>query len=164
MSFTKSPPWRSEAFLGSVRAEPCMGCGAPPPSDAHHCAHPSADRRITRHGTGQKHSDQFAVPLCRICHESWHRRRELRGMNIEQSNEAVAVRQVELLAAWIERETAMSELAEGSITKERERIGDWVAARAEDLVSGEEDERIAAQLADALWAIAGAIRSGEYIE
>jgi len=43
-----------------VKALPCVICGSPPPSDAHHCI-------CQRYGT-RKSSDFNVIPLCRKCH------------------------------------------------------------------------------------------------
>lgn len=43
-----------------VKALPCVICGSPPPSDAHHCI-------CNRYGA-RKSSDFETIPLCRWCH------------------------------------------------------------------------------------------------
>lgn len=49
------------AYMGEVKRLPCCICGAPPPSDAHHCFH-------GRYG-GRKSSDFDVVPLCKRHHQ-----------------------------------------------------------------------------------------------
>lgn len=50
--------------LAMVRAQPCIYCGALPPSEAHHVTWPR--------GLGQRSTDAHAVPLCHACHMSFH--------------------------------------------------------------------------------------------
>lgn len=57
--------WRNETHLNFVRAQPCCACSAPGPSDPHHFAGAK--------GTALKASDAMTVPLCRTCHDYWHR-------------------------------------------------------------------------------------------
>jgi len=64
----RSEKFRSKRYLQSVRGEPCLSCGAPPPSHAHHLRH-SENR-----GFGQKVADNFTVPLCGVCHGECHTR------------------------------------------------------------------------------------------
>lgn len=59
---------RDEAWLQHVRKQPCAGCSAYPPSEAHHFM-------PGRSGMGRKPDDLFTVPLCRDCHESFHQHR-----------------------------------------------------------------------------------------
>jgi 5-methylcytosine-specific restriction endonuclease McrA len=47
-------------YMRRVKALPCVICGSPPPSDAHHCIH-------DRYGS-RKASDFDVIPLCRECH------------------------------------------------------------------------------------------------
>lgn len=51
------------AYMGQVKQLPCVICGAPPPSIAHHCFH-------GRYGT-RKTSDFDTIPLCSKHHDSW---------------------------------------------------------------------------------------------
>ncbi len=53
-------PDRSPAYRAYVRMFPCCNCGVPYHSDPHHEG---------AHGTGQKCSDYYCVPLCRRCHD-----------------------------------------------------------------------------------------------
>lgn len=51
----------AKAHLSSVKALPCVCCGAPGPSDAHHVF-------SGRYGS-RKTSDYEVIPLCRWCHQ-----------------------------------------------------------------------------------------------
>lgn len=48
------------AYMGEVKKLPCAVCGAPGPSDAHHCFH-------NRYGS-RKSSDYDVIPLCKRHH------------------------------------------------------------------------------------------------
>jgi len=50
--------------LQAVKRLPCFACGAPGPSDAHHCFHD----RATRYG-GRKAPHRETIPLCKNCHQ-----------------------------------------------------------------------------------------------
>ena len=56
---------RDEAYLNTLRGEPCLVCrrGA----EAHHLLY------VGEHGTGMRPGDNWAVPLCRDCHSELHR-------------------------------------------------------------------------------------------
>ena len=47
--------------MRAVKQRPCCVCGAPGPSDAHHCIH-------DRYGMA-KASDRHTIPLCKSCHQ-----------------------------------------------------------------------------------------------
>lgn len=49
------------ARMAKVKQLPCVVCGAPPPSDAHHCI-------CGRYGT-RKAPDSMTIPLCKECHQ-----------------------------------------------------------------------------------------------
>lgn len=49
------------AYMGAVKQLPCCICGAPPPSDAHHCFH-------DRYGA-LKENDFLTIPLCKLDHQ-----------------------------------------------------------------------------------------------
>lgn len=49
------------AYMRAVKRLPCAVCGAPPPSDAHHCIH-------DRYGV-RKASDCSVIPLCKTHHQ-----------------------------------------------------------------------------------------------
>jgi len=49
------------AYMGKVKALPCVICGAQPPSDAHHVTH-------GRYGS-RKASDYDTIPLCKAHHQ-----------------------------------------------------------------------------------------------
>lgn len=55
----KRKPLRSEEYKAYIRAQPCAGCHAPPPSDAHHHG---------PRGMSQKTDDYRTIPVCRKCH------------------------------------------------------------------------------------------------
>ena len=58
----KTPkPKPNPAHLAKVKALPCVICGAPPPSDAHHCCH-------DRYGQ-EKVADECTIPLCKAHHQ-----------------------------------------------------------------------------------------------
>lgn len=59
---------RSAAYLAYVRTHPCAFCGQAPPSDPHHIATGPGES-----GMGRKVPDFQTVPLCRTCHDSYHR-------------------------------------------------------------------------------------------
>ena len=61
---------RDAKWLEVVRAEPCMQCGAPGPSDPHH---------VFSGLRGTKTSDIATIPLCRSCHEVFERDRALKN-------------------------------------------------------------------------------------
>jgi len=52
------------AHMLAVKGLPCVACGAPPPSEAHHC-------------TGDKlpRDDLRTIPLCQPCHLRYHARK-----------------------------------------------------------------------------------------
>jgi hypothetical protein len=52
---------RAKRHLAAVKALPCVICGMPGPSDAHHVFH-------DRYGTG-KASDFATIPLCKLHHQ-----------------------------------------------------------------------------------------------
>ena len=51
----------AKAHIAAVKAMPCAVCGAPPPSDAHHCFH-------DRYGS-RRASDFEVIPLCKAHHQ-----------------------------------------------------------------------------------------------
>lgn len=58
----KAPrPKRNPDHLVRVKALPCVICGKPGPSDAHHCIH-------DRYGT-RKVPDEETIPLCKKHHQ-----------------------------------------------------------------------------------------------
>lgn len=54
---------RDPAYLAHLRTQPCVFCGAHPPSQASHHG---------RHGIGIKASDYLALPACATCHGRHH--------------------------------------------------------------------------------------------
>ena len=62
----RDPPARDPDYLERVRKLPCVSCGYPPPSVAHHVS------GMAR-GVGQKISDYDTIPLCQNpCHITSH--------------------------------------------------------------------------------------------
>lgn len=94
-SFWKRVPWRSKEYLEYVRSLPCMHCGAPPPSEAHHW-HP------TDKGKGLKCPDWATTPLCGPCHRGgWHQKGSLPGLTPELSKQDFIREQWRLMGDWI---------------------------------------------------------------
>lgn len=52
-----------EKHLAYLRTQPCLACGAPPPSEAAHTYDGSS-------GMGKKARDENAIPLCSACHRT----------------------------------------------------------------------------------------------
>jgi hypothetical protein len=84
-------PYRDSVYLDFVRRWACIGCGAPPPSEAHHHG-PRAIR--------QKTDDYRAVPLCRPCHQAVTDTRCLPGRSEAQTQEIILRAQVDHLVEW----------------------------------------------------------------
>jgi len=63
-------PWRSEKYIAFVRRLSCANCGKAGQSEAHHLIGLAGIG-----GTGTKAADQFAIPLCRSCHDDLHQAR-----------------------------------------------------------------------------------------
>lgn len=101
------------AYMAEVKQLPCCVCGAPPPSDAHHCQHWPDD--IENHpytrlpGAAMKSGDRDTIPLCKADHqdgpEAFHRGketwREKHGPDysyIERTRQAVEDR---LISGWL---------------------------------------------------------------
>ncbi len=59
---------KNQGYLKSVRTNPCLICKRPA-DDAHHLRH--ADGGLS--GFARKVGDEWAVPLCRFCHNECHR-------------------------------------------------------------------------------------------
>ena len=55
-------------YLAWVREQPCVSCGAWPPSEAHHV---KAVCHLS--GAGMKCTDLAVMPLCRLHHDNEHR-------------------------------------------------------------------------------------------
>lgn len=51
--------------LNRLKALPCVGCHAPPPSDPCH-----ANWGEFGKGMGKKSDDEYTIPLCRPCHKN----------------------------------------------------------------------------------------------
>jgi len=88
---------RSPQHLAHVRSHPCLVCERKP-VDAHHLrfAQPTA--------MGRKVSDEFTVPLCRICHDRLHR-----DPNEEAWWEAVGIDALAIANELWDENRAMSE-------------------------------------------------------
>lgn len=65
------------AHLDGVRGLCCCACGAPAPSDPHHCKDrpPFVELGVYRFFPefAMKSADFDAIPLCRPCHDLFHR-------------------------------------------------------------------------------------------
>ena len=84
----KDPPARRRAYLTYVRAHDCCVCQKPGPSVAHHHGHGG--------GMAQKTDDFRCVPLCRTCHEAYHRGHAGDGFDND-----VLMSQIDLLIEWL---------------------------------------------------------------
>ena len=60
MSYNKNKPWRSKKYLEYIRKQPCVVCGNTL-TQAHH---------VKTVGSGG--GDEWAIPLCRNCHQMIH--------------------------------------------------------------------------------------------
>ena len=69
-------PMLDPAYKAGVKALPCCCCRASGPSDIHHCKdRPPADMDVYRYfpGYGETSADYDGIPLCRRCHDVYHR-------------------------------------------------------------------------------------------
>lgn len=93
-----------DEYLAWVRAKPCCCCVAPAPSDPHH---------FGRHGHAIKTDDLRVVPLCRRCHDDFHRHRCIPRISAFSSVDRMRVHllevQVSLLIEWIHFELPQRE-------------------------------------------------------
>lgn len=88
----KSNPERNEPYLAFIRNKPCLGCGQPGPSDPHH---------FGPRGIATKTSDFRTVPLCRKCHDDFHRTGLLHGEPTRVETERCIYRkQLDQLIEW----------------------------------------------------------------
>lgn len=81
MNLTGKPPFgikadeppRDPSYMGMVKQLPCVICGAPPPSDAHHCTHRpwvGEDSPYTQEPSAARRSgDRDTIPLCKRHHQ-----------------------------------------------------------------------------------------------
>lgn len=83
---------RNEAYLAYVRSQPCVGCMAPPQNDAHHWG---------SHGTGIKTDDYRTVPLCRMCHQTFHQKGSVGPFDRTITKIEFMRAQVDLLVRWL---------------------------------------------------------------
>lgn len=82
---------RSAAFLEFVRSQPCVGCMAPPRNDAHHWG---------ARGVGIKTEDYRTVPLCRMCHQTFHQQGRVGPFDRDRTRFEFLRAQVDLLVRW----------------------------------------------------------------
>lgn len=80
-------PLRDGRYLAFVRRRPCLLCGAPAPSHAHHHG---------RRGLGQKTDDYRTIPLCARDHDAYHA-----GLRPELSHERAVAAQLDLLIDYL---------------------------------------------------------------
>lgn len=80
-------PARAPKYLAFVRLKPCLLCGAPGPSHAHHHG---------PRGTGQKTDDYRTIPLCAADHDGYHG-----GHRPQLTAQFVAHAQRELLVEYL---------------------------------------------------------------
>ena len=73
-------PLRSKHYLDWVRNQPCWTCGTNQEIHAHHHG-----RTEGGGGMGLKTCDLHTVPLCRKCHEQWHRRGTIQSMSRDKT-------------------------------------------------------------------------------
>lgn len=69
-------PMIDAAYRAGVKSRRCCTCGAAGPSDIHHCKdRPPADVDVYRYfpGYGETSADFDGIPLCRACHDMYHR-------------------------------------------------------------------------------------------
>ena len=69
-------PLEDAAYFAGVKVLPCCCCGAAGPSDGHHCMdRPPSDVSVYRYfgGIADRSADFDAIPLCRGCHDMFHR-------------------------------------------------------------------------------------------
>ena len=94
------PPARSPRYLTYVQAEPCCGCDAPAPSEAHH----EGPR-----GVSQKASDFLTAPLCWRCHHAVTATHALPGRSQGETRALIHQIQAALLARWAAAREAEAE-------------------------------------------------------
>lgn len=63
-AFPKQVRIRNNATLNEIRKKPCAACRRPGPSDPHH---------VKSRGAGGGDTSDNLLPLCRRCHQEWHR-------------------------------------------------------------------------------------------
>ena len=69
-------PLEDAVYFAGVKSLPCCCCGSAGPSDGHHCMdRPPADVSVYRYfgGIADRSADFDAIPLCRGCHDLFHR-------------------------------------------------------------------------------------------
>ena len=84
-------PYRSQDYLDYIRQQVCVFCSHGPPSEPHHISWVDG-------GTmGGKPSDLFTIPVCRVCHDGFHRW----AKEFKFDREFVLREMVKLLAKWV---------------------------------------------------------------
>jgi len=83
--------FRSEDYLDFIRDKPCLMCGAPPRSDAHH-------EPFGKAGWAIKAPDSQAIPLCRGCH---NRRGGKEGLAFLEKKYDIKMKIIEYLTEYI---------------------------------------------------------------
>lgn len=69
-------PMYDADYKAGVKALDCCCCGVSGPSDIHHCKdRPPIDVHVYRYfpGYGETSADFDGIPLCRVCHDMYHR-------------------------------------------------------------------------------------------
>ena len=69
-------PLVDAVYFSGVKSMPCCCCGAAGPSDGHHCMdRPPDDVSVYCYfgGIADRSADFDAIPLCRGCHDLFHR-------------------------------------------------------------------------------------------
>jgi hypothetical protein len=84
LAIPKALRHRTREHLRFLAKQPCLVCGRQP-SDPHHL------RFAQPRGLGQRVSDEFTVPLCRVHHRELHRRGDERGWWRQYGIEPVGV-------------------------------------------------------------------------
>jgi len=68
----RRPRLLDRPYLDWLKTRYCIACASPPPCDPAHIRSASIKRDKPLTGGGRKPDDRWAVPLCRICHDSQH--------------------------------------------------------------------------------------------
>lgn len=86
---------RDEKYRAFIRQHPCCGCYCPA-DDAHHYG-----KRYAGGGMGVKPHDTFEVPLCRGCHDHYHRDGALPGMARDDTERHFLINSLQLLTEYL---------------------------------------------------------------
>lgn len=97
-----SSPLRDTAYLDFVRHHPCCHCKGREKTtvEAHHWQ--------PKRGIGQKVDDRRTVPLCNVCHRSFHETGAIGHLDARTTRELFLVAQTDLLIEWDDRRRAAS--------------------------------------------------------